>query len=75
MGGYGGSGGENGRSGENPYYSYGFSNRPGGLYGGGAGGPGDSSGFGYGIQSGGRGCVRIIWGAGRSFPSTGTGDM
>jgi hypothetical protein len=24
---------------------------------------------------GGRGCVRIIWGAGRSFPSTGTGDM
>jgi hypothetical protein len=27
------------------------------------------------LQRGGRGCVRIIWGAGRFFPSTGTGDM
>ena len=75
MGGYGGSGGENGRSGENPYYSRGFNDRPGGLYGGGGGGPGDNVDFGHGTQIGGRGCVRIIWGAGRSFPSTGTGDM
>ena len=75
MGGYGGSGGENGRSGENPYYGRGFNDRPGGLYGGGGGGPGDDVGFGHGYQIGGRGCVRIIWGAGRSFPSTGTGDM
>ena len=75
MGGRGGSGGENGRAGQNPYYSYGQLDRPGGLYGGGGGGPGDNVDFGYGIQAGGRGCVRIIWGAGRSFPSTGTGDM
>ena len=75
MGGRGGSGGENGRAGQNPYYSYGQLDRPGGLYGGGGGGPGDDVNFGHGIQAGGRGCVRIIWGAGRSFPSTGTGDM
>ena len=74
-GGKGGSGGEDGRMGENPWYSYGTGERPGGLYGGGGGGPGDNSAFGHGIQVGGRGCVRIIWGAGRKFPSTGTGDM
>jgi hypothetical protein len=27
------------------------------------------------MNPGGRGCVRIIWGEGRRFPSTGTGDM
>jgi hypothetical protein len=27
------------------------------------------------LHRGGRGCVRIIWGPNRSFPSTGTGDM
>jgi hypothetical protein len=74
-GGKGGSGGEDGRMGENPWYSYGTGERPGGLYGGGGGGPGDNSAFGHGIQVGGRGCVRIIWGTGRKFPSTGTGDM
>lgn len=74
-GGEAGSGGENGRMGENIFISRGNQERPGGLYGGGGGGPGDDIGFGYGYQIGGRGCVRIIWGAGRSFPSTGTGDM
>ena len=74
-GGIGGSGGENGYMGENPWYNYGGNYRHGGLYGGGGGGPGDNTAFGHGIQCGGRGCVRIIWGPGRAFPSTGTGDM
>lgn len=73
-GGGGGSGGEGGMIGENPWWSWGCVTRPGGLYGGGGGGPG-SSGIGQGMQRGGRGCVRIIWGEGRKFPSTGTGDM
>lgn len=78
MGGSGGSGGQNGMMGENPWYSYGVAgNREGGMYGGGGAGTGTNSsgGFGYGLNQGGRGCVRIIWGAGRSFPSNGTGDM
>jgi hypothetical protein len=61
--------------GENPWYSYGFHRRDGGLYGGGGGGTGTSQYMGYQGNRGGRGCVRIIWGAGRVFPSTGTGDM
>jgi hypothetical protein len=73
--GKGGSGGEDGKMGENPWYSYGQVIRPGGLYGGGGGGTGTTQWGGYGINPGGRGCVRIIWGTGRSFPSTGTGDM
>jgi hypothetical protein len=28
-----------------------------------------------GTQDGGSGAVRIIWGAGRAFPSTNTGDL
>jgi hypothetical protein len=45
----------------------------GGLFGGGGGGglnsnPGTGSGFGA------RGCVRIIWGEGRGYPSTNTGN-
>lgn len=40
----------------------------GGPYGGGAGYQGASA-------SGGAGCVRIIWGEGRAFPITDTGDM
>lgn len=74
-GGQGGSGGEDGSMGENPWYSYGRVLRDGGLYGGGGGGTGTTTWGGYGVNKGGRGCVRIIWGAGRSFPSTGTGDM
>ena len=74
-GGIGGSGGENGVSGENAATSRGHTTRNGGLYGGGAGGVGDNSYYPQSLQKGGRGCVRIIWGAGRLFPSTGTGDM
>jgi len=44
----------------------------GGLFGGGGGGRTDSSGTG---GAGGSGAVRIIWGSGRAYPSTGTGDM
>jgi len=73
--GAGGSGGEDGCSGENGPTNYGHNFRHGGLYGGGGGGPGDNSNFGHGLQKGGRGCVRIIWGDNRSFPSTGCGDM
>ena len=76
VGGMGGSGGENGRGGENPWNSYGHGVLDGGLYGGGSGQGGNSSAAGgYKFHRGGRGCVRIIWGAGRKFPSTGTGDM
>ena len=74
-GGIGGSGGENGVGGENPWYSKGNVTRPGGLYGGGGGGAGSNASWPNSLQIGGRGCVRIIWGEGRSFPSTGTGDM
>jgi hypothetical protein len=70
----GGSGGENGRGGENPYTGHGSVVLDGGLYGGGSGQGGNSTER-YIVYRGGRGCVRIIWGAGRSFPSTGTGDM
>lgn len=62
-GGRGGSGGENGGSG----YNWGV----GGLYGG--GGSGGGSGAGGGVARG--GAVRIIWGAGRAFPSTLTTDL
>jgi len=40
----------------------------GGVYGGGGGG-------GYSDGAGGGGAVRIIWGSGRAFPSTNTGDL
>jgi hypothetical protein len=39
------------------------------LYGGAAGTTNQGNG------QGGRGAVRIIWGAGRAFPSTNTGDL
>jgi hypothetical protein len=75
-GGQGGSGGEDGLIGENPWESRGVGcPRTGGLYGGGGGGTGTSADGGPGMNPGGRGCVRIIWGEGRSFPSTKTGDM
>lgn len=76
-GGKGGSGGEDGVMGENPWFSYGqFGARRGGLFGGGGAGTGSNSSLGgAGLNPGARGCVRIIWGTGRKFPSTGTGDM
>jgi hypothetical protein len=43
------------------------------LYGGGGGGRSDN-GPGLGAP-GGQGAVRIIWGTGRSYPSTGTADV
>lgn len=46
----------------------------GGLYGGGGGGK-SSSYYGSHAGEGGGGAVRIIWGAGRAFPSTNTGDV
>jgi hypothetical protein len=49
-----------GGSGGNP------SDTNGGAYGGGSGGA---------LGSGGHGAVRIIWGTGRSFPSTNTGNV
>ena len=73
--GVGGSGGETANSRENPYTFIGHSMSPGGRYGGGAGAPGSQSTSGWGLSRGADGCVRIIWGPGRSFPSTGTGDM
>lgn len=63
----GGSGGTNGLT-PNPV-SYGYT---GGYYGGGGGTGAASSGFWGGW--GGPGAVRIIWGAGRYFPSTRTAD-
>tara|TARA_B100000953_G_scaffold285254_1_gene265713 strand:+ start:2106 stop:2948 length:843 start_codon:yes stop_codon:yes gene_type:complete len=73
--GEGGSGGESGHIGENPFWSYGCTWRKGGDYGGGAGGPGSGAPWNHQHNVGGRGCVRIIWGAGRAFPDTKTGDM
>lgn len=71
----GGSGGESTSTGENAPTSAGNIHRPGGRYGGGGGAPGTTSPATNSLQRGANGCVRIIWGAGRSFPSTGTGDM
>jgi hypothetical protein len=58
----GGSGGESGFS--NPLAT-------GGAYGGGGGGDDNAAGE---AGRGGHGAVRIIWGAGRAFPSTNTAD-
>ena len=63
--GKGGSGGANGS-----LYS-GANGGSGGAYGGWGGG-GDAEGSG---GAGGSGALRIIWGAGRSYPSTNTGDV
>ena len=70
-GGQGGSGGTCGNPGEpwSNWTGHGYS--CGGNYGGGGGGGGTSHGGGW----GGRGAVRIIWGPGRCYPSTNTGDM
>lgn len=63
LGGGGGSGGNDGG---------GSGNQGGGLYGGGGG---SNSGFNSGSGAGANGAVRIIWGAGRAFPSTNTGRL
>lgn len=62
-GGSGGSGGSRGSAYEGGVAS-------GGTYGGGGGGS-----YGGGAGGGGPGAVRIIWGTGRSFPSTNTGNL
>jgi len=61
-GGYGGSGGETGRAG-----SASAAGTGGRFGGGGGGGPNAAPGAG--------GAVRIIWGAGRAYPNTNTGDV
>jgi hypothetical protein len=78
-GGEGGSGGERGTYGENPFSGMmeqgSFGSSPGGNYGGGGGGSGTMS-FSYSSTggNGGQGGVRIIWGPGRNYPATNTGD-
>ena len=62
----GGSGGSGGGSGGNAY-----DGSTGGSYGGGGGGGYDTGN----THPGAGGFVRIIWGAGRSYPSTNTGDV
>jgi hypothetical protein len=47
----------------------------GGLYGGGGGGSDDSSSSAASAGNGASGVVRIIWGDGRAFPSTNTGNL
>jgi hypothetical protein len=71
-GGYGGSGGATGNNsgginGDNQY-----AGGAGGAYGGGGGGSSDGPRPG---SYGGSGAVRIIWGSGRAFPSTNTGNV
>ena len=74
-GGNGGSGGGRGHYGENPYStaSYESFHPSGGNFGGGGGGGGSSQGTYAG--AGGVGAVRLIWGQGRAFPDTNTGDL
>ena len=82
--GFGGSGGSTatgingvttgtgGRQGETASYGFPYGTAiNGGFPGGGGGGPGTSAGGG----DGGGGAVRLIWGAGRAFPATGTADI
>lgn len=68
-GGGGGSGGTGGDSNKLNAVAVG------GLYGGGGGGNGGSSSYTAGYSPGGKGGARIIWGIGRAFPSTLTGDL
>jgi hypothetical protein len=70
----GGSGGQGANNSGVTSPSGTFGGGTGGSYGGGGGG---ASGWGYssGTCRGGSGAVRIIWGAGRAFPSTNTQDM
>ncbi|CAB4196082.1 Pectinesterase, catalytic [uncultured Caudovirales phage] len=74
-GGQGGSGGADGTWGELPWSN---GTAMGGNYGGGGGGSGSTTSQNYphyNFQRGGAGGVRLIWGAGRAFPSTSTADI
>jgi len=66
IGGGGGSGGQNGGNGNLVTGN----SLPGGVYGGGR-----AYGYNSGGVAGGGGAVRIIWGPGRAFPSTNTGNV
>lgn len=69
---YGGQGGSGGISANNNSFNGGYTpGSDGGSFGGGGGGHGLSPG----PRPGAGGAVRIIWGAGRSFPSTLTADQ
>ena len=70
---YGGDGGEGGSGGGDGSDSSTHDGGDGGAYGGGSGGTNDITGNYSGDP--GTGAVRIIWGAGRAFPSTHTGDL
>ena len=74
---YGGDGGSGGSGGTDGADSSVHVGGPGGLYGGGSGGANESSSWSQGSYGGnpGKGAVRIIWGTGRSFPSTLTADQ
>lgn len=65
--GIGGSGGSGGSAGQN----YSVGKAAGGNYGGGAGGTPQSGA----PANGGGSAIRIIWGSGRAFPSTNTGNL
>ena len=67
--GFGGSGGTDGKS-----YASSPDGGAGGLYGGGAGCVDNGGPFPEAHADGGGGAVRIIWGTGREFPNTLTGD-
>ena len=67
-GGGAGSGGSNGSNGSSDDAG------SGGNYGGGGGGGGGTTGTNGNGAGGGAGAARIIWGAGRSYPSTNTAD-
>jgi Fibronectin type III domain len=69
-GGGGGSGGAAGANGE-PFSS---TSTPGTIAGGAYGGGGGGSGTSYGGGMGGVGAVRVVWGAGRAFPTTCVGS-
>ena len=70
-GGRDGSGGTCGKNGEPWSNGQGNGHACGGCFGGGGGGGGTSHGGGW----GGPGAVRIMWGSGRAYPSTNTGDQ
>lgn len=64
----GGTGGSGGTSGTAGGYGGGANPGNGGAYGGGGGGN-------FSVPDGNGGALRIIWGSGRSFPSTNTGNL
>jgi hypothetical protein len=72
--GYGGGAGSGGNAGENSSSTTYYPAGSGGLRGGGGGGTNDGSSAPNESGAGGSGGVRIIWGNGRSFPSTNVGQ-